>query len=214
MPIAPSQSLHKTTLVCIVSLPRKVRPISLPNQGSLVSIVHLGRKAILFILVARVRPVVLASLLFLFSLGSLLVLVSLAIAYLIPRRTCVPRTRYLPIGARRGPVEVETAGYQLDGGISYRALLVIQPGIHPPGQPTAQPESQAVDRSVFLYVFQLNNPPTHQSAIQLVCEWLVFRSPAESGVRPGTQLTCLTGSESTERPPAQKAGRLPPPLIQ
>ena len=122
-PCAPfSFTIAPIARVSIVRISRKVRPVSLPNLRSLVSLFSVGRIGILVALASQVSLVVIGSLLFLFSQGIPLVLVSLVVAYFMPPRRGILRIGYLPVGVGSGPIELETAAYQLSG-VSYRALL-------------------------------------------------------------------------------------------
>ena len=68
--------------------------------------------------------VILAILVFLFSIESLLILAILAVARLIPSRRSILRDGYLTGGVRSGPVELQAAGYKL-GGIPNRAFSAV-----------------------------------------------------------------------------------------
>ena len=124
IPILPSQSFHTNRTVSIVRISRKVRPSSLPNLRSLFSLVIVGRIGIIVTLAAQVSLVMIGSVLFLFNLGSLRDVVSLVIAYLMPPRRGTLWIGYLPGRVGSGPIELETAVYQLSR-VSYRALLAV-----------------------------------------------------------------------------------------
>ena len=73
LPIRPLILSIIIKLLIIASLPSKVRPPSLPTLGSLVSLSIVGRIGTIAIQSSKVSLVILVSLEFLFSLGSLLI---------------------------------------------------------------------------------------------------------------------------------------------
>ena len=135
MPIIPSQSFHNNRdgyYIQSLQKSRAAQPTQ-PKDPSHYSQIRKDR--VVAILSDRSSRVISAILDFLFAQGSLPVLVSHAIEYSVPPRMGIIWIRHIPSGVQNGPVELETAEYQLSG-IPYKVLLVIQPGGRPTGQPT------------------------------------------------------------------------------